>query len=179
MPWASEKARAAALLRIARASARTMADETAAMWCGKNRTGRGAAEAVRGGVVPLDLLCRLGERLEEGDHGAREGTGGLGGEQVDKVALLQRVAVVTWGGVDARPRLYDGRAARRRARPSPCGRIQWTGGSPACCRERKGMAVGGGSGSAATLRAAAKGAPGSEGREALPFVEDICGGPSR
>ena len=70
MPWASEKARAAALLRIARASARTMADETAAMWCGKNRTGRGAAEAVRGGVVPLDLLCRLGERLEEEDHGA-------------------------------------------------------------------------------------------------------------
>ena len=40
------------------------------MW--EERLGGGAAEPIRGGVVPEGTARSLGERLEEEDHGGRE-----------------------------------------------------------------------------------------------------------
>ena len=76
-------------MRIERASAQTMAEEMAARTevVGEERLGRGAAEAVHGGVVPAGALGGLGELAKEADHVGREGSGGLGGEQVHDVAL--------------------------------------------------------------------------------------------
>ena len=42
--------------------------------------------------------------------------------------------------------------------------------------KREGVAVGGGGGPAAALRAVAQGALGSEGRVALPLIEDVRAG---
>ena len=65
-------------------------------------SGRGTAKTViRCGVVALSVVRELGERMEEEDHGGREGAIGLGGKQVDEVALRNCIAVVAKGGVDA------------------------------------------------------------------------------
>ena len=55
-----------ALLRMERASARTMAEEMAARWCGKKEgLGCGAAKSILGGVVPRGGLRGLSECLYE------------------------------------------------------------------------------------------------------------------
>ena len=83
----------AAWLRIVRASARTMAHEAAARWCWKKdwALGRCAAEAVMGGVVPLRVVGRLVQHMEEADHFRREGASGLRREQVCDVTFRERV----------------------------------------------------------------------------------------
>ena len=58
-------------MRIVRAPARTMAHGTAAPVVREEGLGRCAAEAVLGGVVPLRVLGRLVQRMEEADHGVR------------------------------------------------------------------------------------------------------------
>ena len=78
--------------------------------------GRSAAESMLGGVMPRGALCGLGERLEEEDHGRREGAGGLCGKLVHDVSLRQRVAVVARGGVDAA--LAGATVERRVSRPA-------------------------------------------------------------
>ena len=63
-------------MRIVRASARTMAQETAARWLVlEEGLGRRAAEAVLGGIVPLWVRGGLVQHLEETDHLRREGAG--------------------------------------------------------------------------------------------------------
>ena len=78
--------------------------------------------------------------LEEEDHGGREGASGLGGKQVDEVALRSCIAVVTRGGVDARTAVE-----RRVTRRTQCLLAQ-DYGAQALQRvaKRKGVTVGGG-----------------------------------
>ena len=52
-----------------------MAHGTAAPVVREEGLGRCAAEAVLGGVVPLRVLGRLVQRMEEADHLRREGAG--------------------------------------------------------------------------------------------------------
>ena len=88
------------------------------------------------------LLRGLGKRLEEDDHAAREGTGGLRGEQVHEIALLQRVVVVTRGGVHAThtraavERRISGCATRHAAEDESAKGLQGVA-------EREGVTVGG------------------------------------
>ena len=102
MPWASEKARAAALLRIARASARTMADETAARWCGKKDWGEARPRPYGVESCPwtscVDLASALRRRITAGERAPVDSEAS---RWTRLLLLLHRVAVVTWSGVDA------------------------------------------------------------------------------
>jgi len=73
-------------------------------WCAREEgLGRCAAEAVLGGVVPLRVLGRLVQHMEEADHLRREGASGLRREEVCvcDVTLCERVGVVARPGIDA------------------------------------------------------------------------------
>ena len=129
------------MLRSARASARMMAEEMAARWCGGRRiVARHGKDRTVWSRGPGGVVRGLGERMEEEDHGGREGASGLGGKQVDEVALRSCIAVVTRGGVDARTAVE-----RRVTRRTQCLLAQ-DYGAQALQRvaKRKGVTVGGG-----------------------------------
>ena len=102
MPCESWNAREAALLRMERASARTMAEEMAARWCGKKDWGEARPSPYwveSCPAVPCVALASVFRRRITGRE--RAPVDSVGGEQVHDVALCQRVAVVARGGVDA------------------------------------------------------------------------------
>ena len=81
-----------------------MAEEMAADGCGAGRrigARHGRDRNTVWGRGPVSVVRELGESMEEEDHGGREGAIGLGGKQVDEVALRTCIAVVAKGGVDA------------------------------------------------------------------------------
>ena len=89
-------------MRIVRASARTMAQETAARWCWKKDWGNARPRPYWVESCPCGSAAGgLVQHVEETDHLRREGAGVLRAEQVYDVALFECVGVVAWLGVDA------------------------------------------------------------------------------